>query len=67
MIRADHGEVSPVERGNLMHVEPFGDGHEARIDTTKAQVGVGVDQLRDPLPVGRGQGSTIRSRLAIER
>jgi len=44
-------EVGLVESGDPGHVQSLGDGHEACVGTAQGQVGVGVDELADALPV----------------
>jgi hypothetical protein len=47
MGRANGAEVSPVQRGNLTDIRPFGCGDREGIDRAEREVAVASDQLGD--------------------
>lgn len=49
--RADDGEVSPVECGDLGDVEPLGGGHHRCVDGSEGEIPIPAHQLGDPEPV----------------
>ena len=55
MTRTDHGEVSPIERGNPRLFVPFGDRNEIRIGPTQRQVDILLDKFSDPRQVASCQ------------
>jgi hypothetical protein len=50
-----HGEVAPVECGDARDGQTFGDRDEAGVGAAKGEVGVALDKLADPGPVGDGE------------
>lgn len=44
-VRACPSEVAPIERGDLAHVQAFGDSDDAGVDPAKTKVGATLDQL----------------------
>jgi hypothetical protein len=51
MAWADGAKVSLVERYYQIGTNPFGQGHDRRIDATEWEVRVALDQFGNPLPV----------------
>lgn len=51
VLRAHHSEVAVVERRQLRLAQALHDREHCGIDEADAQVGVGVEQLRDALVI----------------
>ncbi len=51
MSRANHAEVSAIERCDLNRLQALGGCHDRRIDRPESKVGVFGNEFRDPYPV----------------
>ena len=49
---AHHGEMTAVQGGDLGDPKSFGDSKDAGVDAAQVEIGVGLDQLGHPGPVG---------------
>jgi hypothetical protein len=49
----DDSEVTEVERRYLRDAKPLRHGDDTGVDTAEPEIGVGVDEFGDALPVGR--------------
>ena len=49
----DDSEMAEVERRHLRDAKPLGHGDNTGVDTAEPEIGVGVDEFGDALPVGR--------------
>lgn len=54
MIRANHGEVPPVQGGYLCQVQSLGEGYHGSISSPERKVRILADQISHP-PVVRGR------------
>lgn len=59
MRRSDDGEVAVVERGDLGHTESLGDGDNGRVDDSKPEIRVVLDQLTNSAPVRIGHVESL--------
>lgn len=56
----DDGEVSSVDRGDLVDAKPFRTGDHRRIDRSERKVAVPVDEVGYPEPVDRMHGFDVK-------
>lgn len=62
MPRPHNAEVAPIQRRDLVNVEPLGDGHDRRIGGIQPQIAVLRYQLRHPAKIG---GDEINERVPV--
>jgi hypothetical protein len=68
--RAQDGEVTAIEGSDALDAQALSEGNDRSIGPTEAEVGVLLDQVRDPREIGfvqLGQSETAASEGAQER